>query len=172
MKKSLTALTAASLLLAVAGCSANDGEAVVSPSAAAVAPSAPASAADTATAAPASSPTATPVALAEGFPADRIPVMDGADILSSTVDRSGRTVTSVLVASSPAPAADILAFYDAALTGQGFEAAPAADGAPSSRDYVRAGSDEPETVNITVIVKDGGRATVTVGSTLITETDK
>ena len=98
--------------------------------------------------------------------------MDGADILSSTVDRSGRTVTSVLVASSPAPVADILSFYDAALTGQGFAAAPAAGEAPSSRDYVRAGTAEPETVNITVIAKDGGRATVTVGSTLITETDK
>ena len=98
--------------------------------------------------------------------------MEGADILSSTVDRSGRTVTSVLVASSPAPVADILSFYDAALTGQGFAAAPTAGEAPSSRDYVRAAAAEPETVNITVIAKDGGRATVTVGSTLITETDK
>ena len=170
MKQSLTALAAAALLLAVAGCSAESSEAPASPS---VSPTSTAATASPVPAtAAASSPTATSVPLAEDFPADRIPVMDGADIVSSTVDRSGGTVTSVLVASSPAPAADILAFYDSALTGQGFEASPAAGEAPASRDYVRAGAAEPETVNVTVIAKDGGRATVTIGSTLISETDK
>ena len=168
MKKSLAALAAAALTLAAAGCSA-DNTASPSPS------GSPGSstAAVSATAGPGTgTATPAPVPLAEDFPADRIPVMDGAEILSSTVDRSGQTVTSVLVASSMEPAADILAFYDAALTGQGFTASPAAGDAPSSRDYVRAGTEEPETVNVTVISKDGGRSTVTVGSTLISETDK
>ncbi|MCC3290705.1 MULTISPECIES: hypothetical protein [unclassified Arthrobacter] len=159
MKKTLTMLSAAALILAAAGCStgtAADGD---SPS-------------DTQAASPTPTPTASAVALADGFPSDLIPVMDGAELLSSSVDRANGTLTAVLVESSDAPAADILAFYDAKLVAQGFTAAEAATGSPSSRDYVRTGTSEPETVNITAITKEGGPATVTVGATVLAETVK
>lgn len=164
MKKTLTMLSAAALILAAAGCSTGTAEDGDSPSPA-----------DSQAASPTSgtpSPTASPVALAEGFPSDLIPVMDGAELLSSSVDRANGTLTAVLVESSDAPADEILAFYDAKLVAQGFTAAEAATGSPSSRDYVRTGAGEPETVNITAITKEGGPATVTVGATVLAEAVK
>ncbi|MCC9178098.1 hypothetical protein [Arthrobacter sp. zg-Y750] len=161
MNKSLPALTIAALALAVSGCTAGDGAAAD-----------PESSSSTAAApAPSASPTKTPVALADGFPTDRIPVMDGAEILSSTVDRSGKTITSVLVASTAVPVAEVIAYYEAALTAQGFAASPAEPGTPTSRDFLRIGAGEPETVNITVTAKDADSSTVTVGSTLLVEAE-
>ncbi|MCC9175076.1 hypothetical protein [Arthrobacter sp. zg-Y179] len=162
MKKTLTMLSAAALILAAAGCS-TDG-----------AGNADSQSASPTSGVPSSSPTptASPVALAEGFPSDLIPVMNGAELLSSSVDRANGTLTAVLVESSDAPAAEILSFYDAKLVAQGFTAAEAAAGSPSSRDYVRTGAGEPETVNITAITKEGGPATVTVGATVLAEAVK
>ncbi|MCQ1946574.1 MULTISPECIES: hypothetical protein [unclassified Arthrobacter] len=159
MKKTLTLLSAAALILAAAGCSTGTAEDGDSPSA-------------TQSESPTPTPTESPVALADGFPSDLIPVMEGAELLSSSVDRANGTLTAVLVESSDAPAAEILAFYDAKLVAQGFTAAEAATGSPSSRDYVRTGASEPETVNITAITKEGGPATVTVGATVLAETVK
>ncbi|UWX98237.1 hypothetical protein N2K95_06180 [Arthrobacter zhaoxinii] len=167
MKNTLTMLSSAALILAAAGCSTGSGEGSASPSGTASAASSPASGT-----AGSPSPSASPVALAEDFPSTLIPVLDGAEILSSTVDRANGTLTAVLVESSDAPAAEILAFYDAKLTAQGFTAAEAAPGSPSSRDYVRTGAGDPETVNITAIAQDGGPATVTVGATVLAEKAK
>ncbi|MCC9145025.1 MULTISPECIES: hypothetical protein [unclassified Arthrobacter] len=166
MKKTLTTLSAAALILAATGCTTGTEEGGDFPS------TAGSPAASSAASGTAGSPTASPVALAEGFPSNLIPVMEGSDLLSSTVDRSGATLTAVLVESSDAPAAEILAFYDAKLVAQGFTAAEAAPGSPASRDYVRTGSGEPETVNITTVAKDGGKATVTVGASVLAETVK
>ncbi|KAD3633279.1 hypothetical protein GD627_10705 [Arthrobacter yangruifuii] len=165
MKKTLSMLSAAALLLAAAGCSNGSAESTATPSGTASAASSPAPGTSDSP-----SPSASPVALAADFPATLIPVMDGAEILASTVDRANGTLTAVLVQSTEAPAEGIFPFYDAKLTAQGFAAAQTAPGSPSSRDYVRTGPGDPETVNITVIAgKDGGPATVTVGATVLTE---
>ncbi|MCC9206438.1 hypothetical protein [Arthrobacter sp. zg-Y769] len=166
MKKTL--LSAAALILAAAGCSTGAGADGDSPSP----PVSPAASAPDSGAAGSPTPTASPVALAEGFPSGLIPVMDGSEILSSTVDRANGMLTAVLVESSDAPAAEILAFYDARLVAQGFAATEAAAGSPSSRDYLRNGPGGPETVNITAITADGGPATVTVGATILAESAK
>ena len=166
MNKTLTMLSAAALILAAAGCStgtAGDGDPTSPPDSTAAAP---------ASGAASGSPAPSPVALAEGFPSDLIPVMEGAQLLSSSADRANGTLTAVLVESSDAPAAEILAFYDAKLVAQGFTAAEAAKGSPSSRDYVRTGAAAPETVNITMITEEGGPATVTVGATVLAEAVK
>ena len=168
MTKTLTMLSAAALMLAAAGCStgtAADGDPTPPSDSTAAAPvSGAASGSPT--------PTASPVALAEGFPSGLIPVMEGAQLISSSADRANGTLTAVLVESSDAPAAEILAFYDAKLVAQGFSAAEAAKGSPSSRDYVRTGAAAPETVNITMITEEGGPATVTVGATVLAEAVK
>ncbi|MCC3271915.1 hypothetical protein MUK71_06580 [Arthrobacter zhangbolii] len=167
MKKSLTALSAVVLLLVAAGCTEEGG--TDSPASAAASQTAGASL--PAQSGPASTPSASasPVALADGFPTTLIPVMDGAEIRSSTVDRTGTQVSAVLVETTTAPAADVFAFYDKALTAQGFTAAESAAGAPASRDYIRTGAAEPETVNVTVTARTGEPSTVTVGATVLTE---
>lgn len=170
MKKSLTALSAVVLLLVAAGCTDESGT-DAAPSASASQTPGTSFPAESGTAAPPSaSPTS--VALADGFPTALIPVMDGAGIRSSTVDRTGTQVSAVLVESTEAPAAEVFAFYDKALTAQGFEAVESAAGAPASRDYIRAGSAEPETVNVTVTAREGEPSTVTVGATVLAESVK
>lgn len=163
MNKPLITLASAVLLLAAGGCSAETTQQAAAPS-----PTQSSSAPATASASPAPTPTASPVSLAEGFPAALLPVLDGAEIRSSTVDRDGEFVTAVLVQSAGASTEDIMAFYQDKLGAKGFTAVDPKS--VPSRDFIRTAGAEPETVNVTVIARDREPATVTVGATILTET--
>ena len=172
MKKSLTVLSAAVLLLAAAGCSSESGPDSTASAGASATDTASASAPVSPGAAGTASPSPSAVALAEGFPEALLPVMDGALIRSSTVESTETKVIAVLVESVDAAPAEVFAFYDGALAPHGFTPAESAAGAPASRDYLRTTAAEPETVNVTVSSKDGGPSIVTVGATVLAESAK
>ncbi|QTE28354.1 hypothetical protein [Pengzhenrongella sicca] len=107
-------------------------------------------------------------ALAEGFPADLLPVPDGAEVLVSSVERVGESdaYQVSLNLRTTLEAADVVAVYRASLTAAGFaEAAPAgADAALAAQStFTRSGGDE--LLVIGVLDRDGVR-TVTIGGRL------
>ncbi|HEY8294783.1 MAG TPA: hypothetical protein VIG41_05550 [Micrococcaceae bacterium] len=122
--------------------------------------------------APASSPaaqnpsaSATVGALVPGFPSTLIPLMSGARVQSSSLDKSKPLVTASLVASTAAKSEDIIAFYTKALQDQGFTALPGdAVGSVTSKDFTRANGQE--TVNLAV-VPSGATATFTIGANVL-----
>jgi hypothetical protein len=111
------------------------------------------------------SSTATVGALVPGFPSTLIPLMPGAMVQSSSLDKSKPLVTASLVASSSAKSDDVLAFYTKALQDQGFTALPGDTvGSVPSKDFTRA--DGKETVNISV-VPSGSSVTFTIGANVL-----
>jgi hypothetical protein len=111
------------------------------------------------------SSTATVGALVPGFPSTLIPLMSGATVQSSSLDKSKPLVTASLVASSSAKSDDVLAFYTKALQDQGFTALPGDTvGSVPSKDFTRA--DGKETVNVAV-VPSGSSVTFTIGANVL-----
>ncbi|MDQ6753879.1 MAG: hypothetical protein M3017_10795 [Actinomycetota bacterium] len=111
------------------------------------------------------SASATVGALVPGFPSTLVPLMSGATVQSSSLDKSKPLVTASLVASTAAKSEDILAFYTKALQDQGFTALPGdAVGSVASKDFTRANGQE--TVNLAV-VPSGATATFTIGANVL-----
>lgn len=105
--------------------------------------------------------------LAEGFPADLLPVPEGSEILMSAAeldDVTGLTTVSLNLR-SVLGTDDLVAAYRAALTAAGFAETPTDPGAglAASSTFVR--GDGSEVLTLGVLDRDGVR-TVTVGGTV------
>lgn len=165
LKPTGVAALAAGALLALAACSP--------PAPGAATSSAPASSPSnvTASASPSASPgtTAAVGTIAAGFPAALIPLMPGATVQSSSIDKTTAPITVALVASINATTAAVVDFYTKHLEAQGFKAVPGdAVGSVASKDFVRNGN---ETVNVAV-VEAAGVATFTIGANVAVESAK
>jgi len=103
--------------------------------------------------------------LVAGFPTQLIPLMPGAVVTSSSLQRSDPLSSAALTATITAPAADVLAYYTKVFTDQGFTAQPgdAVEGLPL-KTFVRA--DGKEIVSVSV-VQTGDTATVTIGANVL-----
>ncbi|ALE05463.1 hypothetical protein AL755_08200 [Arthrobacter sp. ERGS1:01] len=158
------ALAAIAAVVLLAGCSGGTGTpAATSPS---VSQSATGSAMASAT-----TPGATPTAeaavkeLVAGFPSKLIPLMPGADVQASSLQRSTPLSVAALTATVTAKPADVLAFYTKSLTSQGFTAQPgnSVEGVPL-KTFVRASGQEIVTVSV---VQTGSTSTVTIGANVL-----
>jgi hypothetical protein len=108
-------------------------------------------------------------ALVPGFPQKLLPLMPGAQVVSSSFDKTTVPATAALVGSITAPAADVLAFYTKGLQAQGFKAVPGETvGALPSKDFLRG---DNETVNISVM-QTTGVSTFTIGANVAAESVK
>jgi len=167
----IVAAAAVALALMLAGCSSgssgSQGSTGAASSTAGTGTSSSASTSNSATSSMSqnASSTATVGALVPGFPSTLIPLMPGAMVQSSSLDKSKPLVTASLVASSSAKSDDVLAFYTKALQDQGFTALPGDTvGSVPSKDFTRA--DGKETVNISV-VPSGSSVTFTIGANVL-----
>ena len=168
-KRAATAIAAAGALLALAACTpAGTGSPAASP---ASTPDASAQSSTTAPPSPSAEPgtSATVGALVPGFPQKLLPLMPGAQVVSSSFDKTTVPATAALVGSITAPAADVLAFYTKGLQAQGFKAVPGETvGALPSKDFLRG---DNETVNISVM-QTTGVSTFTIGANVAAESVK
>ncbi|HEY8294719.1 MAG TPA: hypothetical protein VIG41_05225 [Micrococcaceae bacterium] len=110
----------------------------------------------------ASGPSATKGAIVDGFPSTLIPVMPGATVQSTALDKTQALATASLVATSSATPAAIAAYYTTVYTNQGFTAT-----APTTVDnvtsYVFSRAKGQETVNVSVGPAGTG-VTINVGA--------
>jgi len=160
-KRATAALAAAGTLLALAACTpAGTGTTAASPtSSLAASPQSSTTAPPSPSAEPGTS--ATVGALVPGFPQRLLPLMPGAKVVSSSLDKTTVPATVALVGGITAPPADVLAFYTKGLQAQGFKAVPGETvGALPSKDFLRGDS---ETVNISVM-ESRGVSTFTIGA--------
>lgn len=168
-KRAAAAIAAAGALLALAACTpAGTGSPAASP---ASTPDASAQSSTTAPPSPSAEPgtSATVGALVPGFPQKLLPLMPGAQVVSSSFDKTTVPATAALVGSTTAPAADVLAFYTKGLQAQGFRAVPGETvGALPSKDFLRG---DNETVNISVM-QTTGVSTFTIGANVAAESVK
>ncbi|MEY9776115.1 hypothetical protein [Arthrobacter sp. MW3 TE3886] len=168
-KRAAAAIAAAGALLALAACTpAGTGSPASSP---ASTPDASAQSSTTAPPSPSAEPgtSATVGALVPGFPQKLLPLMPGAQVVSSSFDKTTVPATAALVGSTTAPAADVLAFYTKGLQAQGFKAVPGETvGALPSKDFLRG---DNETVNISVM-QTTGVSTFTIGANVAAESVK
>ncbi len=168
-KRAAAAIAAAGALLALAACTpAGTGSPAASP---ASTPDASAQSSTTAPPSPSAEPgtSATVGALVPGFPQKLLPLMPGAQVVSSSFDKTTVPATAALVGSITAPAADVLAFYTKGLQAQGFKAVPGETvGALPSKDFLRG---DNETVNISVM-QTTGVSTFTIGANVAAESVK
>ncbi|HSO90342.1 MAG TPA: hypothetical protein VLR70_04255 [Arthrobacter sp.] len=169
--RAAAAVWAAGTLLALAACTpANPGTASSGSPAASAAPSA-AQPTTTAPASPSAEPgtSATVGAMVPGFPEKLLPVMPGAQVVSSSFDKTTAPATVALVGSISAPSSEVLAFYTKELEAQGFKAVPGETvGAVPSKDFLRG---DNETVNISVL-ETAGVSTFTIGANVAAESVK
>lgn len=160
------AALAAGAMLALAACSPAAPN-VASSSAGTSSPASTVTASASPTASPGTSATVGKVV--EGFPETLIPVMPGATVISSSLDKAKQPATAALVANITAPTAAVVGFYTKHLEGQGFKAVPGdAVGAVASKDFVR---NDKETVNVAV-VEAAGVSTFTIGANAAVESAK
>jgi len=169
----LSAVAAVAAVVLLSGCSG----APVSPSS-----SAPGSAAATSAASgPATGPATTAAASADagaqptvesavnelvaGFPSTLIPLMKGAQVQASSLQRSTPLSVASLTATITAKPADVLTYYTKVYTAQKFTALPgdAVDGTPS-KTFVRGAGQENVVVSV---VQTGSTSTVTVGANVL-----
>jgi hypothetical protein len=169
-KRAAAAIAAAGALLALAACTpAGTGSPAASSPAST--PDASAQSSTTAPPSPSAEPgtSATVGALVPGFPQKLLPLMPGAQVVSSSFDKTTVPATAALVGSITAPAADVLAFYTKGLQAQGFKAVPGETvGALPSKDFLRG---DNETVNISVM-QTTGVSTFTIGANVAAESVK
>jgi len=138
-----------------------------------VATTPPTTSAPTASANPTATGTGTPTAVAgvnelvAGFPSKLIPLMKGAKVEGSSVQRSTPLSIAALTASITAPAADVMKYYSKVFTDQGFKAQTVA---PTPVDNVLAATfvrgAQPEIVTIS-IKQTGALSTVTIGANVL-----
>lgn len=167
-KRAAAAIAAAGTLLALAACTPASSESQAS---SAANPAASAQSSTTAPPSPSAAPgtSATVGALVPGFPHKLLPLMPGAKVVSSSLDKTTVPATVALVGSITAPAADALAFYTKALQAQGFKPVPGETvGALPSKDFLRG---DNETVNISVM-QTTGVSTFTIGANVAAESVK
>lgn len=140
---------------------APDGPATAAPATAASVP------AGSATAAAGATPTAQTATkeLVAGFPTKLIPLMKGATVQASSLQRSTPLSVASLTETVTAKPADVMAYYTKVYLAQKFTALPgdSVDGTPS-KTFVR--SSGQENVNVAV-VQTGTTATVTVGANVL-----
>jgi len=169
LKPAGLAALAAGTMLVLAGCSpAAPGVATSSTGTSSEATS---QSAATAPASPSASPgtSATVGALVDGFPQKLLPLMPGATVVSSSLDKGATPATVALVASIASPTSAVVGFYTKELEAQGFKAVPGeAVGSVASKDFVRG---DNETVNLAV-VEAAGVSTFTVGANVAAESAK
>lgn len=168
-KRATVAIAAAGTLLALAACTPASSESLATSSAAN--PAASAQSSTTAPPSPSAEPgtSATVGALVPGFPQKLLPLMPGAKVVSSSLDKTTVPATVALVGSITAPAADALAYYTKALQAQGFKPVPGETvGALPSKDFLRG---DNETVNISVM-QTTGVSTFTIGANVAAESVK
>lgn len=170
-RRAVAAVAAAGALLALAACTPGPGATAAASSASASAAQPTAESSTTAPPSPSAEPgtSATVGALVDGFPTKLLPVMPGAQVESSSFDKTGAPATVALVAKISEPAADVVSFYSKKLAGLGFKAVPGgAVGSVASRDYLRGTN---ETVNLAV-VEAAGVSTFTIGANVAAESVK
>jgi hypothetical protein len=100
-----------------------------------------------------------------GFPTKLIPLMKGATVQASSLQRSTPLSVASLTETVTAKPADVMAYYTKVYLAQKFTALPgdSVDGTPS-KTFVR--SSGQENVNVAV-VQTGTTATVTVGANVL-----
>jgi len=103
--------------------------------------------------------------LVAGFPVKLIPLMKGAEVQASSLQRTTPISVASLTETVTAKPADVLAYYTKVYEGQKFTALPgnSVDGTPS-KTFVRASGQE--SVNV-AIVQTGTTSTVTVGASVL-----
>lgn len=142
-----------------------DGSATAAPATAASVPAGSATpAAGSATAAAGATPTAQTATkeLVAGFPTKLIPLMKGATVQASSLQRSTPLSVASLTETVTAKPADVMAYYTKVYLAQKFTALPgdSVDGTPS-KTFVRSSGQENANV---AVVQTGTTATVTVGA--------
>ena len=170
-KRAVTAVAAAGVLLALAACTPGPAASSTAASEPAAAAQSTAQPSTTAPPSPSAKPgtSATVGALVEGFPKKLLPVMPGAQVESSSFDKSGAPATVALVAKITSPAADVVSYYSKQLKSQGFKAVPGGTvGSGASKDFLRG---DNETVNLAV-VEAAGISTFTIGANVAAESVK
>jgi len=168
-RRAVTAVAAAAALLALAACTPGPWPSAAVSASAPAQPTAQSS--TTAPPSPSAEPgtSATVGALVEGFPKKLLPVMPGAQVESSSFDKTGAPATVALVAKITSPASEVVSYYSKKLASQGFKAVPGgAVGSVASRDYLRGNN---ETVNLAV-VEAAGVSTFTIGANVAAESVK
>ena len=169
-KRAVVAVMAASALLGLAACApASTGTS--SPASSSTAAASTAESAATAPPSPSAHPgtSATVGAVVSGFPQQLLPLMPGAEVVSSSFDKTLVPATAALVGSITSPAAAVLAYYTTELEAQGFKAVPGETvGAVPSKDFLRG---DNETVNIAVL-ETAGVSTFTIGANVAAESVK
>ncbi|WP_246295658.1 hypothetical protein [Arthrobacter wenxiniae] len=156
--------------MALTGCSGSPATPAASSSVGAPAASM-ASSSSPAGSATAGASSATPTAetatkeLVAGFPVKLIPLMKGAEVQASSLQRTTPISVASLTETVTAKPADVLAYYTKVYEGQKFTALPgnSVDGTPS-KTFVRASGQE--SVNV-AIVQTGTTSTVTVGASVL-----
>ncbi|MCC3299166.1 hypothetical protein [Arthrobacter caoxuetaonis] len=170
MKKLLALACSAAVLAAVAGCGSGDGTSPGStPSATQSSSSASSSAAPATTASPAAAPSETP-AIAEGFPEALLPLYAGSEATASSFAEDSELLTASLTATSTAAPEEIISFYVAHFEAKGFTAleGESVDSTPT-KDLARTTGEETETVNVSVVTRDG-ESVYTVGANVLPAT--
>lgn len=170
MKKLLALACSAAVLAAVAGCGSGDGTSpgstpsVTQSSSSASSPAAPAT-----TASPAPAPSETP-AIAEGFPEALLPLYAGSEATASSFAEDSELLTASLTATSTAAPEEIISFYVAHFEAKGFTAleGESVDSTPT-KDLARTTGEETETVNVSVVTRDG-ESVYTVGANVLPAT--
>ncbi|MCC9193130.1 hypothetical protein LOC59_05625 [Arthrobacter sp. zg-Y916] len=170
MKKLLALACSAAVLAAVAGCGSGDGTSPGStPSATQSSSSASSPAAPATTASPAAAPSETP-AIAEGFPEALLPLYAGSEATASSFAEDSELLTASLTATSTAAPEEIISFYVAHFEAKGFTAleGESVDSTPT-KDLARTTGEETETVNVSVVTRDG-ESVYTVGANVLPAT--
>ncbi|WP_245933487.1 hypothetical protein [Arthrobacter livingstonensis] len=103
--------------------------------------------------------------LVAGFPSKLIPLMKGAEVQTSSLQRSTPISVASLTATLTAKPADVLAYYTKVYLGQSFTALPgdSVDGTPT-KTFVRDAGKESVVVGV---VQTGSTATVTIGANVV-----
>ncbi|MGO4385211.1 hypothetical protein [Specibacter sp. RAF43] len=164
----LSGVAAVSAVVALAGCSGapatpgGTGPAGSGTGASQGSPSAPPS---SGSAGATSSAESTVKALVAGFPVKLIPLMGGAVIGQSTLERGTPISKAGVTFDVSAKTADVMAYYAKVFTGQSFTALPGTEvaGVPT-KTFVRANGRESVVVSA---VQSGPTSTVTVGATVL-----
>ncbi|MFZ3452784.1 hypothetical protein [Arthrobacter sp. 7Tela_A1] len=170
MKKLLALACSAAVVAAVAGCGSGDGTPPGSTPSATQSPSTSSSPAAPATTVP---PTATPSetsAIAEGFPEALLPLYAGSEATASSFAEDSELLTASLTATSTATPEEIISFYVAHFEAKGFTAleGESVDSTPT-KDLARTTGEETETVNVSVVTRDG-ETVYTVGANVLPAT--
>ena len=162
-KSAARAVVAIAAVVLLSGCSTGNDN-VPSPAPSTSTATTPAASA-TATSTTSATAESTVDAIVQGFPSKLIPVMKGATVTSTSLDRATPLSTASMTATSNATSAAILAYYTTVFTGQGFTAQPgnAVDGVPT-KTFVRANGQEIITVSI---AQSGSLATITIGANVL-----